>query len=290
MNKSHTTSSLLDILHEDGTQVFDIIANSTEGATRKKSDVGRIVVNGTVTLKTIDAIRIFDGRPSRQGKDFVPGFHNLDKTLSTAVIPDYRKGNPYAKMFVLLLEQKVINLESIIGEHHSVISTELSTFMAQNPTLDLSSVTNEKPLVRNLSFRSPHVRDLVQKLTTYEKLVLLTRGFEVLSPKNKMEYDDVRKDVTRMFRGILSMHSHYKPTVATGLDFAENNARAQESAGLNSKYLTLPEEFLRNTEESLFLGAFPTNEELKKQRDIQFEAAMNGTDELPSSDETASEN
>ncbi|MCG9576647.1 TIGR03761 family integrating conjugative element protein [Vibrio tubiashii] len=268
-----TSDSAPSALHE-------IVKKNQAAQTTHKKDEVRFSTGNSFNFKTQQCMRLFDGLErdeSSNGKKFIPGFHHLDRAINTNVHAGYRQGCPIARWFLLKLEEKLDQVKIAIDTDHVTASEQMEIFVLQNQSYTFERTSDAVLGKRNLSFRSPHVRDLMLSMEKLESTIVLLDMLAKANPRNKA-YHPMKAAALSNVRSFLHMFDQYKFTGATIIDFDEKNSRASEAFNQNKK-LSLPDNFdewwRNDVQQSVFYDKAPTLEEFKSARDERHSSVMN---------------
>ncbi len=258
---------LNQLLMKQGTANLGI-ALDQQSERRRTSDKSQVRVTSShiFEFKTSQGMRVFDGVKADESERglFIPGFHHLDNSLHRHIKPAYLSGCPIARFHLLNIEMKLAILKTEVNAEHADLTEELTMFAKSQPSYSIETRGDEVIGVRNMSFSSPHVRDLMLEMGTIEKCYLICDLLASLIPTRRTEILKRKKAMSSLIRNLLDMQNRYRNTGATIKDFHENNQRAQQAIESN-KGIKLPEDFAEwmktNTQQSVYFDPAPTLEQ-----------------------------
>lgn len=268
--------TIQNLLHQSVGEEIDLasLLGNKENSTRKKDEQGRLDTDISVTFDTKQVAALVDGRAASEGDVYIPSFHNLDVTLNTVVIPSYINGCPIARFYLWSLENQSAELTNMVDISFKQLSHEIRDFMAKNPSYIINSPKNSNPLKRNLSFSSPHVRELIMSAVELEKVIKLQATLIKIKPRERARIMREQQVLFKLFRRILHSRSHYTTNGATALDFKQGNIKSIEQIKNNSKELPLPDGFAESDACSVFFENYKTAEDIEKENNRRHDAAM----------------
>ncbi|OEE35339.1 hypothetical protein A1QO_00840 [Vibrio genomosp. F10 str. ZF-129] len=281
MNKQlNFLDSLLQQQKNSGSSLLSAVDNANAiGRSRSRDDLTH-ATSHEYDFMNETALRLFDGLNVGDSvrKIFIPGYHHLDNAIAGQIRPAYFNGCPIARWQILAIEKKISAIKELATHEHNIATGMITEFLEQNEGHSIQENPNATRVVRSLSFKSPHLKDLMTCMKQIEKTFVLMDSLSTMNPIDKQKYREVNKGLGAEVRSLLHMQSQYKNTGANAVDFEEYNKKAIDALAANSN-VALPEDFMQSfvvndTTQSIFFEGYNTAEKIRKEKDAIFDQAM----------------